>query len=81
MELRIKIKQNSACREGNMRILAWILGCLAGLSGIMGIIIATDTIDALADLPAPMTAMFWLVLGILLMLGCIAALNSHTEME
>ena len=64
-----------------MRILAWILGCLAGLSGIMGIIIATDTIDALADLPAPMTAMFWLALGILLMLGCIAALNSRTEME
>ena len=64
-----------------MRILAWILGCLAGLSGIMGIIIATDVIDALADLPAPMTAMFWLTLGILLMLGCIAALNSRTEME
>jgi hypothetical protein len=28
-----------------------------------------------------MTAMFWLTLGILLMLGCIAALNSRTEME
>ena len=64
-----------------MRILAWILGCLAGLSGIMGIIIATDAIDALADLPAPMTAMFWLTLGILLMLGCIAALNSRMETE
>ena len=64
-----------------MGILAWILGCLAGLSGTMGIIVASDTISALADLPAPMTAMFWLTLGILLMLGCIAALNSRTEME
>ena len=43
-----------------MYILSWILGCLAGLSGIMGIIIATDAIPALADLPAPMNAMFWL---------------------
>jgi hypothetical protein len=67
--------------EVYMRILAWILGCLAGLSGIMGIIVATDTIPALANLPSPMTAMFWLTLGILLMLGCIAALNSRTEME
>jgi hypothetical protein len=64
-----------------MGILAWILGCLAGLSAIMGIIVATDSIDALADLPAPMTEMFWLALGILLMLGCIAALHSRTEME
>jgi len=64
-----------------MGILAWVLGCLAGLSGIMGIVVATDTIDALADLPAPMTAMFWLGLAILLMLGCIAALNSRSEME
>lgn len=64
-----------------MGILAWILGCLAGLSGLMGIVVATDTIDALADLPAPMTAMFWLTLGILLLLGCIAALNSRSEME
>ena len=67
--------------EGDMIILAWILGCLAGLSGIMGIVVATDTIDALADIPAPMTEMFWLALGILLMLGCIAAVNSRTEME
>jgi hypothetical protein len=67
--------------EGYMRILAWILGCLAGLSGIMGIIVATDTIPALADLPVPMTEMFWLTLGILLMLGCIAAVNSRAEME
>ena len=64
-----------------MIILAWILGCLAGLSGIMGIIVATDTIPALADLPALMNAMFWLTLGILLMLGCIAVVNSRTETE
>ncbi len=64
-----------------MRILAWILGCLAGLSGILGIVVATDTISALSSLPEPMTAMFWLTLGILLMLACIAALNSRSEME
>jgi len=67
--------------EDYMIILAWILGCLAGLSGIMGIVVATDAIPALADLPAPMTAMFWLTLGILLLLGCIAALNSRSEGE
>ena len=64
-----------------MGILAWILGCLAGLCGIMGIVVATDAIAALSDLPAPMTAMFWLTLGILLMLACIAALNSRSEIE
>ncbi|OGN89746.1 MAG: hypothetical protein A2158_04440 [Chloroflexi bacterium RBG_13_46_14] len=64
-----------------MGIVAWILSCLAGLSGIMGIVVAADAIPALADLPAPMTAMFWLTLGILLMLACIAAVNSRTEME
>jgi hypothetical protein len=35
----------------------------------------------LGDLPAPMTEMFWLALGILLMLGCIATVNSRTEIE
>ena len=64
-----------------MVILAWILGCLAGLCGIMEIITATEAIAALADLPTPMTAMFWLTLGILLMLGCIAALNSRPEYD
>ena len=67
--------------EDSMGILAWVLGCLAGLSGIMGIVVATDTIEALSDLPAPMTEMFWLALGILLMLGCIATVNSRTEIE
>ena len=64
-----------------MVILALVLGCLAGLSGIMGIITATEAIAAMADLPAQMTALFWLALGILLMLGCIAALNSRPEYD
>lgn len=64
-----------------MILLSWVLGCLSGLCGIMGILVATEAIPALDNLPAPMTAVFWLLLGILLMLGCIAALNTHTEYD
>jgi zinc transporter ZupT len=67
--------------EVNMGILAWVLGSLAGLSGIMGIIVGTEAIPELADLPGPLNAMFWLTLGILLMLGCIACVNSRTDYE
>ena len=61
-----------------MGILAWVLGSLSGLSGIMALIVATEAVDALKDLPAPMTADFWLLLAIVLMLGCIASLNART---
>ena len=62
-----------------MGILAWVLGSLSGLSGIMGLIVATEAIPALADLPAALTGQFWLLLAILLMLGCIAAINSKSD--
>ncbi|MBN2240413.1 MAG: hypothetical protein JW712_11630 [Dehalococcoidales bacterium] len=61
-----------------MEILAWILGGLSGLSGIMGLIVATESIPELADLPPAMDAGFWLLLAILLMLGCIASVNSRS---
>lgn len=64
-----------------MVMLAWILGCLGGLSAIMGIVTATEAVPALAELPDPFTAMFWLTLAVVLMLGCIAAVNSRTEYE
>ena len=65
-----------------MVILAWILGSLAGLCGIMGIIVGIEVIpDLAANLPGPLDAMFWLTLGILLMLGCIVCVNSRTEYE
>ena len=60
-----------------MGTLAWVLGSLGGLCGIMGLIVATEAIEALKDLPAPMTAEFWILLAILLVLGCIASLNSR----
>jgi len=59
-----------------MAILTWVLGSLSGLSGIMAIMTATEAIPELADLPAQMTAVFWLLLAILLMLGCIATQRS-----
>ncbi len=59
-----------------MAILSWILGSLSGLSGILALLIATEAIPELANLPAAMTAEFWLLLAILLMLACLATLRS-----
>lgn len=70
------MKQVIFLTEVTMGILSWILGSLSGLSGIMGLLVATEAIPELAKLPAPMTASFWLLLAILLMLACLATLRS-----
>ena len=64
-----------------MTILAWVLGILGGLCAVMGIINALDVIPLLDDLPADINTMFWMVLGVILLLGCIASLLSHGEYE
>jgi len=64
-----------------MGILAWVFGALGGLCAVMGIITATEAIALLAELPAAFTAMFWLALGAILLLACIACCASRTESE
>jgi hypothetical protein len=61
-----------------MGILAWILGILGGLCAVMGIITAAG-VDTL--LGAEFSAMFWLSLGTVLLLGCIAAAISRSAYE
>jgi hypothetical protein len=61
-----------------MGILAWILGILGGLCAVMGIITAAG-VDTLLD--AEFSAMFWLSLGTVLLLGCIAAAISRSSYE
>ena len=52
-----------------MGILAWVFGILGGLCAVMGIITAAEVIPLLG---AEFTAMFWLALSAVLLLGCIA---------
>lgn len=61
-----------------MAILAWILGIIGGLCAVMGIITAAE-IDTM--LSAEFSSMFWLTLGAVLLLGCIAAAVSRTSYE
>lgn len=61
-----------------MAILAWLLGALGGLCAVMGIITAAE-IDTM--LSAEFSSMFWLTLGAVLLLGCIAAAVSRTSYE
>ena len=51
-----------------MGTLAWIFGTIGGLCAVMGIITAVKVIPEVAAL----TWMFWLVLGAILLLACIA---------
>lgn len=64
-----------------MVIATWILGILGGLCAVVGIITATEAVQLFADLPASFTAMFWLALGAVLLLACIAAAVSRGEFE
>lgn len=64
-----------------MAILALVLGIIGGLCAVMGIITATEAISLLAELPASFTAIFWLALGAVLLLACIACVASRTEAE
>jgi len=62
-----------------MVIAAWVFGILGGLCAVMGIITATEVISI--NIGAGFTAMFWLALGAVLLLGCIAASVSRTTYE
>ena len=64
-----------------MAIAALVFGVLGGLCAVMGIITATEVIPLLADLPAQFTALFWLALGAVLLLACVAFSVSRGEYE
>ena len=64
-----------------MAIMAWVFGILGGLCAITGIITATEAIPLLAELPAAFTPIFWLTLGAVLLLVCIAAAVAHSSQE
>ena len=62
-----------------MGMLAWTFGTLGGLCAVMGIVTATEV--AIPLLGAAFTSMFWLALGAVLLLACIAAAVSRSEYE
>ena len=64
-----------------MAILAWVFGILGGLCAVMGILTAVEVIPLLTELPPAFTSMFWLTLGAVLLLGCIAAAVSRSSYE
>ncbi len=64
-----------------MAIAAWVLGGLGGLSAVAGILAATEVVTFLNDLPAAFTPLFWLTLGIVLLLVSIALAVSRTGYE
>ncbi|MFC1941130.1 hypothetical protein ACFLWL_01785 [Chloroflexota bacterium] len=63
-----------------MVILAWILAFLGGLCAVMGIITAAEVIPP-ELLGTEFTSMFWLALGAVLLLGCIASAVSRGGYE
>ena len=64
-----------------MTITAWVLGILGGLCAVMGIITAAEVEVIIEQLGAEFTAMFWLTLGAVLLLACIATAVSRGEYE
>ena len=64
-----------------MGIAALVFGILGGLCAVMGIITATELIPLLADLPAQFTGLFWLALGAVLLLACVAFSLARGEYE
>lgn len=61
-----------------MGILALILGILGGLSAAMGVVTAAGVAP---DIGAGFTTMFWLTLGMVLLLGCIASAVARDTYE
>ncbi len=61
-----------------MGIAAWVFGILGGLCAVMGIITAAGVNTPLG---AEFTSMFWLALGAILLLACIAAAISRTSYD
>ena len=64
-----------------MAIAAWVFGILGGLCAVTGIITATEVVPLLAELPTAFTPIFWLTLGVVLLLACIAFAVSRAEYE
>ena len=60
-----------------MGILAWVFGILGGLCAVMGIITALEVISEVAAL----TWTFWLMLSAILLLVCIAFVNTSGGYE
>ena len=54
-----------------MGILALVLGIIGGLCAVVGILTAVE--DIIPETTPEFTAMFWLTLGIVFLLGCIAS--------
>ncbi|MFC1929121.1 hypothetical protein ACFLXX_05295 [Chloroflexota bacterium] len=61
-----------------MGTLAWVFGILGGLCAVMGIITAAEVIPTLG---AGYTTMFWLTLGVILLLASIAFTISRSGYE
>jgi len=61
-----------------MGTLAWLLGIIATLCAVMGIITAAEIVPLLGD---AFTVMFWLMLSAILFLACIAAAVSARGYE
>ena len=64
-----------------MAIAAWVFGILGGLCAVTGILTATEVVPLLAELPAAFTTMFWLTLGAVLLLACIAFTGSRASYD
>ena len=64
-----------------MGTIAWVFGILGGLCAVAGIIVATEAVPVFAELPAAFTAMFWLVLGAILLLATIACALSRGDYD
>jgi len=65
-----------------MTIAAWVFGILGGLCAVMGILTAAEVLTEVIQLPGSgFTAVFWLALGAVLLLACIAATVSRSEYE
>jgi len=56
-----------------MAALAWILGILGGLCGVMGVLTAVEVAPTFIDEPVWATWGFWLALAVVLLVGSVAA--------
>lgn len=62
-----------------MAITAWVFGILGGLCAVMGIITAAEVEEVIQFLGTGFTSMFWLALGAVLLLACIAFATNKGE--
>jgi len=64
-----------------MAIAAWVFGVLGGLCAVTGVLAATEVIPLLSELPSAFTPLFWLTLGVVLLLACIAFAIAQPQYE